>query len=197
MNWSPWVELKQFDVCYGIMPKNGSSSFYEALRRHYQLPRAMTKGVHIVDACEHLRYVAQPSTNKARFVVRHPLDRFESLWRSKCRDGHGTIGGHPIRGMSPEQLFSYIKDNDDPHWRSQHPYVTTLDVEPTLVPLENFDEQFRLDTGIGLWRMNPTKELGGDYFSMELLTDVLDHYEMDMHVYERAVRIWEMKHGEK
>jgi hypothetical protein len=195
VSWTPWVELADFDVCYGVMPKIGSSAFYEALRRHYKLPRGVTKGVHIVNACERTRYVAQPSTTKARFVVRHPLDRFESLWRSKCRDNHGTVGGHPIRGMSPEELFEYVQRNQDPHWCHQHPYASTLDKEPTLVPLDKLNEQFRLDTGIGLWYMNETEVRPSDpIISPELAAQVMDYYEKDIFVYERAVRKWEIDH---
>ena len=192
IGWSPWVHLKQFDVCYGVMPKNASSSFYEALRRSYGLPRR--KGFQIIEDCEHLRKVAQPCTPKARFIVRHPLDRFESLWRSKCRDHHGSIGGHPIRDMSPDELFAYIQEHDDPHWRSQAPYVMTLDAEPTLVPVEYFAQQFRLDTGFEAWHQNPTT--GDCPMSIELMHDVLEHYANDVLVYERAVRIWELKHGQ-
>lgn len=190
-SWEPWIHLKQFDVCYGVMPKNGSSSFYGALRRHYKLPRPVTKGVHIVNACDQLAYVAQPCTKKARFIVRHPLDRFESLWRSKCRDHHGTIGGHPVRDMSPQELFDYVREHDDPHWRHQYPYVTTLDREPTLVPLENFNEQFRLDTGISLWTMNPTEPSNDEGWTLQLMQEILDYYDKDLLVYERAVRRWE------
>lgn len=193
VGWTPWTEFKLHDVCYGVLPKCGSTALHESIRRTYKLERS--KGQHWPDDNPYVRRVAQPSTSKARFVVRHPLDRFESLWRSKCRDGHGKVGGHDIRGLTPEQLFEYIQKHDDPHWRAQAPYVTTLDKEPTLVPLESFSSQFRLDTGIGLWEMNPTIVLPTDQgCSLELLTDVLEHYSNDMILYDRAVRRWELEH---
>lgn len=181
--------FKQYGVTYGVMPKNASSSFFEALRRHYQLPRK--KGFEIVQDCTDLEKVAQP-IGDAYFIVRHPLDRFESLWRSKCRDHHGSIGGHPVRDLTPEQLFDYIKTHGDPHWRSQTPYAATLDKEPTLVPIEHFAESLKATTGIEMWHQNPTN--GVCEMSLELMDEVMDHYEQDVLLYERAVRRWELDH---
>lgn len=191
LGWSPWVNLQQFDITYGVPPKNASSSFFEALRRHYDLKR--TKGVQFVDN-PHVCKSPIP-LYEAFFVVRHPLDRFESLWRSKCRDGHGTIGGHPVRGLTPEELFAYIQEHpeDDPHWRRQTSLLGNVEgPQPILLPVDHFAEHFLSKTGIEMWQQNPTH--GECPMTLELMTDVMEHYEADLFLYERSIKRWEAEH---
>lgn len=184
--WTPYVRLKQFNVTYGVPPKNGSSSFYEALRRCYGLPR--TKHFKMVQNNPHLFEQVDFLDHPGFFVVRHPIDRFESLWRSKCRDNHGTVGGHPIRGMNPYDLFAYIKQHDDPHWRPQIDMIKLGEMPNiTLVPLDEFTHHFKAHTGLDLWYQNPTKELKSDYFDLGLLSEVADYYADDVDLYEKAL----------
>lgn len=182
--WSPYVRYKPANVTYGVPPKNGTSAFYEALRRAHSLPR--TKHFKMIEQnpsiFEKVEYLDHPGF----FIVRHPLDRFESLWRSKCRDRHGSIGGHPVRGMNPYELFEYIQTHDDIHWRRQVDMIRAGE-DPKLVPIEEFSAHFLRHTGLEMWPINQTKSMPTDYFDLGLLSDVADYYSEDEELYERAL----------
>ena len=59
-------------------------------------------------------------TGDAYFVVRHPLDRFCSLWKSKCRDNQSSAYKETLADMSPVELMDHIEAGArDPHWTPQ------------------------------------------------------------------------------
>lgn len=186
MKGSVWTYLKDYDCTYGVPPKNASSSFYEALRRHYKLKRS--KGLQY-EPNEKVERVSHPVGARAFFIVRHPIDRFESLWRSKCRDGHGKAGGHEeeLYGLTPEELLAYIQANDDPHWRKQVVLYGNQEREDIiLVPVERFADHFGRVTGIEMWHQNPTHGLCP--MSLELEDAVRQHYKHDLLLYYEALR---------
>ncbi len=104
-----WLVVKEWDLVVGVSPKCGSGSIRAAIE------------------AEGLDWWkrADPTKHANRvFIVRHPLDRFQSLWRNKCRDGGrlskgGGRGMHEVIGMTPEELFEYSLDNPNHHWTPQ------------------------------------------------------------------------------
>ena len=114
------------------------------------------------------------------FVVREPVDRFKSLWRSKCRD-EDNIADHRVCGMQPKQLMQHIlAGNTDVHWA---PQVKLLDgFDANLIRLENLDKWFS-NRGYGeLSKFNVTD--GGVDIDDELREQILTFYADDLALYQ-------------
>lgn len=78
-------------------------------------------------------------TAKGKYLaIRHPVDRFRSLWQDKCcRDPEGSPLRQRLNGMSPAQLLQMIKyfPMGDRHWYPQYLYRVP---GTTLIPHQKF-----------------------------------------------------------
>lgn len=166
-----WLVIKPWDMVVGCSPKCGSGSIRAA-----------------VEAEGHDWWKrADPYAHKNRvFIVRHPLDRFESLWRNKARDGGrlsrgGGRGMHDVLGMTPRELFEYSKLNPNHHWTPQS--VLRADVPCLVVRLEE----------VGMWwdglaqttkpypKVNPTQ--GKVPIDEKLRKEILTYYDADVQLW--------------
>jgi len=156
-----WIANADRAIAFGVPPKNGLHSFWEALRgddihrdvNPYKCPRRV-------------------------FVVRHPVERFKSLWRNKCRDGEQANLG--IAGMTPEQLFEHIQTaRDNYHWT---PQVDLLGgVEAEVVRLEGINDWWAENMGGEFPRLHSTE--GDVDISPELLEKIRTRYQADLRLW--------------
>lgn len=172
-----WFVVPEWDIVIAVSPKCGSSSFKQFFYMHEMENVQMIR-----------RYEVNPNS-EIYFVVRHPLDRFISLWKSKCRD-RARIMDTSVYGMTQQELMDHIlAGRRDVHWTPQ----TTLlgDVKATLIPLENLN-QWWSDSGYGaLCRFNSTD--GEVMLSDELKNRILTFYADDVMLYDRAVEDYNLK----
>ena len=180
-NYALWVFLKEFDCCICIPAKNGGCSFRHeiiGLRkldiecRTLGLMREFYKDGH---GPFHPREVSMMYPDKPHYLaVRHPVDRFKSLWRNKARDKDGAP--HQVYGMTPDQLMDYIEKQEDHHWRKQVKNLTDK-----TVPMLAADLLKMVGATV---RINRTDRLERD---PDMPTDrILDFYIDDLRLWDRA-----------
>jgi hypothetical protein len=105
-----WIGCPQWKgYCFGVAPKAGSSSIRQAITQE-------GRDYWVVPFPEDVEHRIA--------IIRHPVFRFKSLWRNKCRDGGKImlakhLNQHPIRGLTPSELFEYIQKHDNYHWTPQ------------------------------------------------------------------------------
>ena len=104
-----WWTIPKWNMTICLPPRCGSSTVL-----HY----LVNEGI----------FALRPARASGRMimVVRDPVSRFKSLWKSKCRDEEGLWIDdeenrnvtHDIRGMTPEELITLIENDTDPdaHW---------------------------------------------------------------------------------
>lgn len=170
--WSGWgwFVVPDWNLTIAAPPKAGSSSlkqyFYECdMDNVTMVPRYKVN-----------------TSSEIFFVVRDPIDRFASLWRSKCRD-KDNIGDYSVHGMSLDELMDYIEaGNRDIHWASQETLLNGLDAN--LIRLENLQQWFS-DRGYGdLPTVNSTD--GNVDIDDSLKDRILTHYAEDLILYNTA-----------
>jgi hypothetical protein len=116
------------------------------------------------------------------FVVRHPLDRFLSLWRNKCRD-HGS--GVGVEGFTMEQLWQRIQNGQpDGHWISQMEHLGKYRDQVELVRLEDLPAWWYENMQAEFPHENQTAPY--DAIGDELREQVLAHYADDVELYNAA-----------
>jgi hypothetical protein len=119
---------------------------------------------------------------RAYVVVRHPIERFKSLWRSKCvrRD---NLKDKRVYGFTPEELMSHIEDGaKDVHWTKQVDTIGKLDV--TLIPLAMLGFWWK-QSGLGqLQRFNTTE--GEVEIDQSLKKRILTWYAEDVILHNKA-----------
>jgi len=133
---------------------------------------------------------ADPYDYKYRvFIIRHPLDRFDSLWRNKARDGGrlskgGGRGMHKVIGMTPRELFEYTKTHPNHHWTPQ--CVLHAGVPCRVVRLENMADFWddMTFTKHPFPKINPTD--GKVPRDEELTADIMNYYEDDYILWAQA-----------
>lgn len=124
-----WYYLLSMDVCVCVPAKCGGTAFYQAAFHVHEVePR------HVKSAVDRLASMSGAGpytpievstyypTKRKIMAVRHPVQRFVSLWRDKCRDGDENMP--MVAGWDPETLLQHIKEypagND--HWMPQYLY---------------------------------------------------------------------------
>lgn len=168
-----WAYIPDFDVTVGIAPKCGSSSWYALLRDN-----------------EYLYYKAPQPSEDSVFVVRHPIERFISLWKNKCRNGSRISivdydDPYWAAGWSIDDLLDVMETKlFNHHWWPQSDYEKGLSKK--LIPLEEFSD-WAEKTGFGkLPHRNKTE--GTVELTDEQYRRVSAYYIDDIKLYERAVR---------
>lgn len=153
-NHALWVYLKEFDCCVCVPSKNGGSSFRVQLirmRGYDILPTTlpvMNEFYRDGHGPFHPKEVEMLFSDKPQYLsVRHPVERFASLWRSKARDRNGSP--YLAHGMTPDELMDHIEtvNDSDWHWRPQIRYMTknAQPVHPSGL-LALFSDQERINT---------------------------------------------------
>lgn len=170
-----------------VPPKCGSSAVYFALEASFTRPLADSP-----DDVQIFKAKLIPKDALVTFVVRHPIDRFRSLWRNKCRDGGRLKGfGSGLKGLSPEKLFELIQHADNHHWIRQAelyreiPYTHS---PPEIVRLENLSNWWaeNLPHFAPLVPKNTTGEIDTPYLSLELRAALDEWYAEDTAMWRQA-----------
>lgn len=177
-----WCYFDEWNCCICFPQKNGGNAFRKKLKtlKRWESPK-MAYHIEVfseLQKCGHGPFTPKEADifypNIPHYLaVRHPLDRFKSLWRNKCRDRVG----HPkeIYGLSPDELMDFIERNSNSHWMSQSMYVTTK-----TIPVRH---SVLLDR-MGSEKVNKTESRDDD---PEFPVDrVLRHYAADLKLWEQA-----------
>lgn len=163
-----WLTDKHRHIAYGVPPKNGCNSIRKILNGHMEAVRIESRHM------KNFKYIV--------FIVRHPVDRFLSLWRSKCRDCEGDLA---VDGMSQEELFTYIKTAiPDDHWHHQALLIRPYQDRAEVVRMENMPAWWARIIGTDYPHEHRTAP--DDSISAELRAKVCDHYRHDLELYNAA-----------
>lgn len=172
-----------------VPPKNGSSSVYEAMAEAFDVDH-INESPHVF----RLKRLAVPPSAKLVFVTRGPLDRFQSLWRNKCYAG-GRLNGHDLKGMTPRELFDYIKTHENQHWTRQVDLLGDLRGHPNLdlVPLDGLTRYWRdhIDSRTPLGQLNAASKLHDPEDIDSVAVSVAQHYAEDLELHRDACEEYE------
>jgi len=180
-NFALWIYLKEFDFCVCFPAKNGGCSFRHEIiglrsldidSMTLALMREFYKDGHGPFHPKEAEYLYP---NVPHYLaVRHPVDRFKSLWRNKCRDRDGSPW--QVYGMTPDELMDYIEIQEDHHWRMQ---VKNLTDHTEPMPMPDLLEMIGATA-----RINKSGRLEKD---PDVPVDrVLDYYADDLRIWEDA-----------
>lgn len=164
-----WFHIPAWNITIAAPPKGGSSSLKQFM------------WMNEIDCS----YIPQHQVRgPCFFVVRDPISRFCSLWRSKCRD-RKDIANDVVHGMSPSQLLHHIESGArDVHWTPQYKLIGNL--RPTLIPLEKLNEWWT-EQGYGeLKTFNVTQ---GDVDINP--KKIADYYWRDMFLYTQSIMTYD------
>lgn len=187
-----YINLPSLALTLAVPPKCGSSSVYASLQEYYGVDGP--EGPSTLADCNQVRLLKAnliPPTGRIVFVTRHPLDRFRSLWRNKCRDG-GKIAGaaSALVGLSPEELFAFILEYGNHHWRHQAAMADDMPfgIRIEFVPIERLSiwwEQ-NMPEYPALEVRNETADPFDPEISAALEADILEYYADDVRLHEIA-----------
>lgn len=175
-----WFAIPQWNITIGAAAKVGTCTLKDFIQ-----------GNSI--ECEYIPHYKV--RNNVHFIVRHPISRFKSLWRNKCRDGHGNTYTKDTRyptwrklhNVTPDELMDFIEaGNTDAHWMNQTKVLGRL--QATLIPLETLDEWWEVQ-GFGdlrPYRANTTIRDDTE-FSDVLIKRIETFYADDVELYNKAL----------
>lgn len=173
-----WFYFNEWDFVITAPPKCGSSSIKQYVWMH-EIDDRVSTPLHSDVKKMHCDKFA---------VVRNPLDRFASLWKSKCRDKM-PVRNNAVHGMSPRALMEHIASGGrDVHWTPQYKLSKGLDVK--LIALPNLNSW---------WAANGYGELGvfnktsGTMEMDETIREwIRDFYAEDYELYTKALNSFEL-----
>jgi len=124
-----WFYLQALDLCVCMPAKCGGTAFYLTA---FKLGDIDTR--HARSAVERLasqsgqgpyspEEITEYYSDKPKLLgVRHPVERFRSLWRDKCRDG--DVNMPMLNGWDPSTLIEHITQypTGNGHWMPQYLY---------------------------------------------------------------------------
>ena len=175
-----FVNVPAWDITFGVPPKCGSSSVHAALQEAF--------GCENLVYCDNVRLLKTPPEGAPLvFVVRHPLDRFKSLWKNKCRD-NGKLAGHGTNlfGLTPAELFDYISGHHNHHWTPQSELLGILatSMYTDIVALEDLT-QYCVDNVPYMPPVSVYNKTNGVVeLSVALEQEITDYYADDVTLYE-------------
>lgn len=163
-----WLTDRSRQVAIGVPFKNGYTSILKVLN---------AKSAPIRIQPNHMK-----NFRRKVFIVRHPLDRFLSLWRNKCRDRGAGVA---VEGFTMQQLFDRILTGPvDDHWRKQVEWLGKYRKEAELVRLEDLPAWWYENMLAEFPHENQTAPY--DNISDDLRDKVLDYYAEDLDLYNAA-----------
>ena len=178
------LNVPEWNVTIAAAPKCGSSSVRFALAEAF--------GVDDVERlvyCPNVRLLSpELVTGKTLFVTRHPIDRWESCWRNKCRDG-GKLSNidADVHGMTPEEFFEFQETVDNHHWTPLSKMRKDIRGHILDVPLEDLDVAWAalLPQAPKLQKYNQTE--GVCPLTPGLMDKLMDRYADDLDLYEYSL----------
>ena len=178
-HYAAWIYLRELDCCICIPHKNGGSSFRRDIikMRRWGISDTTMSVMLRFSVDRHGPFypeeVDEKYSDKEHFLsVRHPINRFTSLWGNKCRDRRGFP--RELWGMTPDELMDYIETHEDRHWRRQSNYATK-----NTTPIHH-DELLQK---IGVTSVLNATRIGNEDVPIRR---ILDHYADDLRLWEDA-----------
>jgi len=164
-----WLRGTDDSTAWGILPKNGSTALRHALTRDYG-------GWEVVDPTRFSNRI---------FVVRHPIERFESLWLNKCRDarhrGKGPVA--ECSGKSAEELFQFIQVKENLHWNPQVPMLGNMRSGTEIVRLEDLSSRYEAVSGAPYPLVNVSPDRDDVRLTDALTERLLEYYREDLELW--------------
>lgn len=172
----PWFNFQHYGISLAAPPKCGNTTAKLAAQEFKRAPRT-----------------ALPAFDEQYWVCRHPVQRFQSLFKNKIlRNGnvrrtHAQIFKNDV--SSPEDLLKYViqdcyapaEGRLDNHWKPQSWIREEAGGERAiLVPLERLSELLQYDA------QNVTNSQDVE-LSDALIADILAFYEDDLVMYEESL----------
>ena len=163
-----WLTDNSGKIAFGVPFKNGCNSIRKALNGNQDAVRI------------NWHYMKKNFPHMV-FVVRHPVERFKSLWRSKCRDHESGPG---VERLGKEELFARIQAGPvDEHWQRQVELIAEFP-DAELVRLEDMPAWWSENMGGDYPHEHITKP--DDDFAPDLVARVLEYYADDVRLYNGA-----------
>jgi len=165
-----WFYVPSWNICIVAAPKAGSSSL-----------KAFMSDNDI--ECKYIKHNEAKKLSCEKFaVIRNPISRFASLWKSKCRD-KAPIVDDDVHGLSPRALVAHISSGKkDVHWTPQAELFKDIDV--TLIPLENLNDWWEAR---GYGKLEVVNETTGKMPMNEVIHQWLcNYYAEDFILYAKA-----------
>lgn len=191
LDFKQWFYLAYRDTCVCVPAKCGGTSFYRHAFnvparvpaehvRSFAVSVAQDTGAGPFSPHEIVRFFPD---SRRLIAVRHPVERFQSLWRDKCRrlPGPTLNSTEYLRGWTQEQLMDLIESTPfgDPHWvPQQHELVP----EAALLDCAALGAVLGYSTAV---HENRTRALSTD--PDPPVERILQHYRADADIYWRVL----------
>ena len=177
-----YLHIPKWNLAIACTPKCGSTSIYQAIHDEFNCTDD-----HCGDKFENLSPNQVPTFLPVLFVVRHPLDRFLSIWRQRTLPGYQSASGKALHGLTPKQLWEG-RDKGDDHWKSQTQLLGVQREQATIVRLEDLSIYWRHMTPsrIELPRMNVTLAHWPAQLDRRLVKKIEKYYADDIEMYNGA-----------
>ena len=113
-----WFRVDKAYYC--VPPKCGGSAFYlwMTLQAGMTVPeRWLRTAATAINPPLSITKIGE-GKGKKFLAIREPVDRFYSLWRSKCRDGDHAVNQAWMKGLSMDELLDHIEQYPfgNAHW---------------------------------------------------------------------------------
>ncbi len=179
-----YIHIPKWNLAIAVTPKCGSTSIYQAIHDEFHCT-----DVHCADRFESLSTAQVPAHLPVLFVVRHPLDRFISVWRQRTLPMYESAAGKTLLGKTPRQLWTG-RDRADDHWKSQTSLLGRLRKQATIVRLEDLSVYWRhvSPSTIELPHVNSTLPLWPVDLDHKLVKSIERYYADDIELYNGAVK---------
>ncbi|KKK50243.1 hypothetical protein LCGC14_3126970 [marine sediment metagenome] len=179
-----YIHIPKWNLAIAVTPKCGSTSIYQAIHDEFNCT-----DVHCTDRFESLSTEQVRASLPVLFVVRHPLDRFISVWRQRTLPQYESASGKTLLGLTPRQLWDG-RDRGDDHWKSQTRLLGCLRYQATIVRLEDLSTYWRFMTPstVELPHVNATGREWPTELDRRLVKSIDTYYAADIEMYNGAVK---------
>ncbi len=179
-----YIYIPKWNLAIATTPKCGSTSIFRAIQDEFGCT-----DVRCTDKFPLLSTNQVLTTMPVLFVVRHPLDRFLSMWRQRTTPGYDSPSGTTLHGKTPRQLWEGRDEGDD-HWKTQTQLLGKLREQATIVRLEDLYVYWRHMTSstVEIPRVNVTGTQWPEHLDYRLIRRIERFYADDIEMYNGAVK---------
>ena len=179
-----YIHVPKWNLAIAMTPKCGSTSIYQAIHDEFNCTDD-----HCTDRFENLSTGQVPAFLPVLFVVRHPVDRFLSIWRHRTLPMYVSASGKTLLGLTPKQLWDG-RDKGDDHWKSQTSLLGGLREQATIVRLEDLSTYWRHMTPskVDLPHLNWTASEWPVELDRKFVGKIETYYADDIELYNGAVK---------
>ena len=179
-----FIHVTPWNLAIAMTPKCGSTSIYQAIHDEFNCT-----DVRCGDKFDSLSTAQVPAFLPVLFVVRHPLDRFLSIWRQRTLPQYESASGKTLLGLTPKQLWDG-RDKGDDHWKSQTSLLGGLREQATIVRLEDLSVywQHMTPSKVELPHVNITLPYWPAELDRKFIGKIETYYADDIELYNGAVK---------